>query len=121
MLSRTATALVMCFLTSAAQAAALDLSKCVVFAPTAMSGPEKKAIQVLVEEVEKRTQITLSVVTAWPAETTPVFAVGSASALKSFAGTLRGCPLGRGWCRRAGGISHPNFQGQGRPRCLRHR
>jgi hypothetical protein len=67
-------------------AAPLDLSKAVVVSPPTLSGPEKKAITVLVEEVEKRTQVRLPTVSVWPAESTPVIAVGPASALKSFAG-----------------------------------
>jgi hypothetical protein len=41
---------------------------------------------VLVEEIEKRTQIRLQTAGAWPVESTPVIAVGPASALKSFGG-----------------------------------
>jgi len=67
-------------------AAPLDLSKAVVVSPPTLSGPEKKAIQVLIEEVEKRTQVRLPTASVWPAESTPVIAVGPASALKSFAG-----------------------------------
>ena len=67
-------------------AAPLDLSKAVVVSPPTLSGPEKKAVTVLIEEVEKRTQVRLPTASVWPAESTPVIAVGPASALKSFAG-----------------------------------
>ena len=67
-------------------AGTLDLGKAVVVSPSNLSGPEKKAVAVLVEEVEKRTQIRLQTSNAWPAESTPVIAVGPASALTAFAG-----------------------------------
>ncbi len=35
----------------------IDLTHAVIITPTAMSGPEKKAILMLQEEVEKRTQV----------------------------------------------------------------
>jgi hypothetical protein len=66
--------------------APIDLRKCVVVAPATLSGPEMKAVQVLVEEVEKRTQVTLPVAHSWPADAVPVIAVGQAASLKSFAG-----------------------------------
>ncbi len=68
------------------RAASMDLGKCVVVTPPQLSGPEKKAIQVLVEEVEKRTQIRIPVTNTWPVKPTPVLAVGPASALKTFSG-----------------------------------
>jgi hypothetical protein len=67
-------------------AAELDLSKAVVFAPPALSAREKKAVQVLVEEIEKRTQIRLQTTAAWPPESAAVIAVGPAAALKTLAG-----------------------------------
>src|SRR5439155_26466101 len=66
--------------------AALDLSKAVVVSPENVSGPEKKAVTMLVEEVEKRTQIRWERSSSWPPSPTPVIAVGPASALNSFAG-----------------------------------
>ncbi len=68
------------------QAATLDLGKAVIVSPANLAGPEKKALMVLVEEIEKRTQIRLQTASTWPAESTPVIAVGPASALKAFAG-----------------------------------
>src|SRR2546428_3178445 len=40
-----------------AQAAAFDLTRAVIVAPANLSRPEQKAITMLAEEVEKRTQI----------------------------------------------------------------
>jgi len=39
------------------QTLALDLAKAVIVTPGKLSGPEKKAVTMLVEEVEKRSQI----------------------------------------------------------------
>src|SRR6266550_9194974 len=69
-----------------AHSAALDLSKAVVVSPENLSGPEKKAVTLLVEEVDKRTQIRWERASSWPSSPTPVIAVGPASALNSFAG-----------------------------------
>ncbi len=49
-------------------AAPTDLSKAVVVAPAGLAGPERKAVQVLVEEVEKRTQIQWEVTREAPSE-----------------------------------------------------
>jgi len=67
-------------------AGTLDLGKAVVVSPPNLSGPGKKAVTVLVEEVEKRTQIRLQTSNVWPAESTPVIAVGPAAALRAFGG-----------------------------------
>lgn len=69
-------------------AAELDLGKAVIVAPAELSGPERKAVQVLVEEVEKRTLIRWRVVHSWPNEPSTVIAVGPASQLENFAGPL---------------------------------
>ncbi|MPY90262.1 MAG: hypothetical protein GEU99_20350 [Luteitalea sp.] len=70
-----------------ASAAPLDLAKAVVVAPAGLSGPEKKAVAVLREEVEKRTQILFPVTDAWPAEQIPVITVGPASLVEQVAGS----------------------------------
>jgi len=66
--------------------AALDLSKAVVVFPANLSATEKKAVTVLVEEVEKRTQIHLESSTTWPVSAMAVIAIGPASALDTFGG-----------------------------------
>src|SRR6266496_155968 len=66
--------------------AALDLSKAVVVSPENLSGPEKKALSLLVEEVDKRTNIRWERASSWPSSPTPVIAVGPVWALNSFAG-----------------------------------
>src|SRR2546423_5200450 len=68
------------------QALALDLSKAVVCTSQTLSGPERKAVAMLVEEVEKRTQIRWERASAWPSGSAAVVAVGAESELNSFAG-----------------------------------
>ena len=71
-------------------ARALDLRDAViVFAPDA-SPRQKQAVKMLVEEAEKRTRIHWPQMTAWPTTNVPVIAVGLKSALREFAGPLRG-------------------------------
>jgi hypothetical protein len=64
----------------------IDLSRAVVVTPADVSGPEGKAVALLVDEVRKRTLLRWEVVHAWPAEATPVIAVGPAASLRGFAG-----------------------------------
>jgi hypothetical protein len=67
----------------------LDLSRAVIVMPPGLSGPEKRAIAILADEVEKRTQIRWRQTESWPAEAAvPVVVVGQASALKSFSEQL---------------------------------
>lgn len=59
----------------------MNLSNALVVAPATLSGPERKAVQMLVEEVEKRTQIR------WPVEEAAPRAVGRPTiAIRSEAG-----------------------------------
>jgi len=69
-----------------AQLNALDLQNAVVVSPPSLSGPEKRAVTMLIEEVEKRTHMLLPTMTAWPASNAPVIAVGNLSTLQQFAG-----------------------------------
>jgi hypothetical protein len=64
----------------------LDLTEAVVFSPENVSGPEKYAIAMLVDEVEKRTQIRWMTSSEWPGPARPVIAVGSSSSLSTVAG-----------------------------------
>jgi hypothetical protein len=64
----------------------IQLQNAVVVTPTQLSGPEQKAVELLVDEVSKRTQSRWAVTHAWPTEPVPVIAVGPASALPRFAG-----------------------------------
>ena len=65
---------------------ALDLKNAVIVTPPNLFGSEKKAVQMLIEEVAKRTELHLPTMTVWPASNAPVIAVGNRSLLKEFAG-----------------------------------
>jgi hypothetical protein len=54
----------------------VDLMRATVVTPETLSVPERTAVRVLVEEVEKRTTVRLPVATRWPADAVPVIAVG---------------------------------------------
>jgi len=69
-----------------ADAATLDLKNAVVLAPPESSARERKAVQMLTEEIEKRSRVLLPVLPSWPSSNTPVIAVGNQSALRQFAG-----------------------------------
>ncbi len=92
---------------------ALDLSKAVVVTPASLEGAEKKAVQSLVEEIESRTAIRLTVQQTWPTDGQPVIAVGPLSKAGQFAGayarTLNSAdkPSAEGYVIRTGGGADP--------------
>jgi hypothetical protein len=68
------------------QANALELRGAVVVSPTGLSAREQKAVQMLIEEIEKRTHVLLPAMSSWPTSNAPVIAVGNQSAVKQFTG-----------------------------------
>jgi hypothetical protein len=64
----------------------VDLSRAVIVTPPHLPGPEQKAVSMLADEVEKRTQLRWAVSESWPTEAVPVIAVGRDEALESYAG-----------------------------------
>jgi hypothetical protein len=68
------------------EAAALRLSKAVIVCPAQLSKPETKALELLVEEVQKRTLIRWQFAHDWPADSVPVIAIGPIARLDAFAG-----------------------------------
>lgn len=66
-------------------ARALDLSKAQIVAPRSLTLHEKRAVQLLVDQVEKHTLIRLPVRATWPASG-PAIGVGPAGAVEGFAG-----------------------------------
>ena len=69
-----------------AETAPLDLRNAVVVTPPNLNGPERKAVAMLVEEVEKRTGIRWPVSSDWPAGGRPAIAVTALSGLERLAG-----------------------------------
>ena len=66
----------------------IDLSRAVITAPANLSNPENKAVQMLAEEVEKRTFMKMSRIVSIPNDMTPAIVVVPMSSLKSFAGEI---------------------------------
>ena len=67
-------------------AGVLDLKNAVVLAPAALSRPEKKAVAMLIEEVERRTQVRWATVSTPPPNSRAVIAVGQAASLRPLLG-----------------------------------
>ena len=67
---------------------AMDLKTAVVVAPQNLNVQEKTAVAVLVDEVQKRTQMRLVVQNAMPAAGTPAIVVGTSANLVGLAGSL---------------------------------
>ena len=65
-------------------AAEIDLTHAVVVVPDGLSSTESKAVQVLVEEVRRRSRIGWDTMLRWPTASVPVIAVGPARLLDSF-------------------------------------
>jgi hypothetical protein len=74
------------FLLLAPVCLAADLTGAVVVTPEGLSAREEKAVAMLIDEVQKRTQVRWQVKHAWPTGDQPVVAVGPASSLAKFAG-----------------------------------
>ena len=77
------------------RAARLDLRTAVIVASPRATARERKAVQVLVEEVQKRTLIALPVETGWPA-------AGPATASSSARQSAPAWPSSSAWCRQTG-------------------
>lgn len=67
----------------------LDLTNAVIVTPTELSGPEKKAVTMLVEEVDRRCGVRWEVANALPGETSFI-AVGQASRLRASHSRIEG-------------------------------
>ncbi len=65
--------------------AGLDLSHAVLVTPSDLSGPERKAVEMVLDEVEKRSGIRWTETHAWPEDNVPVVAVGPSALLKTLA------------------------------------
>jgi hypothetical protein len=80
------TLLVFCSVSASAQRATapaaaddpslVDITRATVVTPATLNLQERTAVRVLVEEVERRTNVTLPVATEWPADSVAVVAIG---------------------------------------------
>src|SRR3954471_6360234 len=69
-----------------------DLARATIVTPATQTVPERTAVRVLVEEIEKRTAIRLPVSTTWPSDAIPVIAVGPLATAATWAGPGMGAP-----------------------------
>jgi hypothetical protein len=70
-------------------AAEIDLSQAVIVVPDGLSGPENKAVQLLVEEVRARAGAAWDVTIRWPQAAVPIVAIGPAHLLRSDSSPVR--------------------------------
>ncbi len=68
-----------------AAAPAVDLTHAWVVTPPELSGPGQKAVQMLLEEVEKRSRVRWQHANDWPGRKEPVVLVGPAAGVRSLA------------------------------------
>jgi hypothetical protein len=69
----------------------IDLRTARIVTPDNLSGPESKAVELLVDEIAARTRLTLPIARSWPSDAeTPVIAVGPAASIDRFAGQFAG-------------------------------
>jgi hypothetical protein len=74
------------FLTWHFRGNAIDLSRAMVVTPRGLASTEKKAVTMLIDEVEKRTGVRWRSTTTWPSPATTSIVLGSASSLRGLAG-----------------------------------
>lgn len=67
-----------------ADGARLNLANAVVLAPASLTAVERQAVLMLIEEVEKRSQVRWQSVSSWPDSNFPVIAVGPVTSLRQF-------------------------------------
>jgi len=75
-----------CSAVPADQPNTLDLQSAIVVTPPDLSGPEQKAVAMLLDEVEKRSLVRWPVMQEWPSNAQTVIAAGIATSLGKIAG-----------------------------------
>jgi hypothetical protein len=74
----------------------VDLTGATIVTPSTLAVPERTAVRVLVEEIEKRTTVRLPVASEWPAGTVPVIGIGPLATASGWATAgLRDAPPDR--------------------------
>jgi hypothetical protein len=59
-----------------ADSSLIDLTRATIVSPSTLAVPERTAVRVLVEEIERRTAVRLPVASQWPTDAVPVIAIG---------------------------------------------
>jgi len=65
--------------------ALVDLARATIVTPSTLTIPERTAVRVLVEEIERRTTVRLPVASQWPTGTVPVIGIGPLATASSWA------------------------------------
>jgi hypothetical protein len=86
---------------SARAAPVVDLTHASVVTPPGLTAPEQKAVQMLIEEVDKRSRVRWHICKEWPSGKEPIVLVGPAAAVRSLASRH--------------GLTLPDGAGQGGP------
>ena len=63
----------------------VDLTRATIVTPSTLTVPERTAVRVLVEEIERRTTVRLPVASHWPNGTIPVIGIGPLATASSWA------------------------------------
>jgi hypothetical protein len=79
-----ASLLLLSFVASSAEPT-VDLNNAIIVSAADAPPPERKAVQMLAEEVSKRTRLRWERETSWPTNDVPIVVVGSAASLQPFA------------------------------------
>src|SRR5687767_13176754 len=82
-----AVSVILLYAAQASAAELLDITRAVVVAPASAGKIEKKAVAMLIEEVERRTQTRWRVSAVWPADGSPVIAIVRAANLRAMSAT----------------------------------
>ena len=93
----------------------LDLSEARIYSPPGLSPREERALLVLAQEVEKRTELRLPALRTWPSIPAPMVVAGTISTLSRLQGHLPGGIPGQGGVRQAEGYALRVAQGEGAP------
>ena len=91
----------------------INLEKAVLVSPQNLSTPELNAIEMLVDELEKRTLVRWEVLHKWPEEPVPVVAIGQRSRLKEISPALAEHVLSEPAADAAEGYSIRVIRGEG--------
>ena len=70
----------------------INLTGATIVTPSTLTVPERTAVRVLVEEIEKRTTVRLTVSSQWPSGTVPVIGIGIGPLAKASAWVAAGVP-----------------------------
>jgi hypothetical protein len=97
---------------TAISAAALDLKQAAVVMPRGLSGPEQKAVTMLIQEVEKRTHLQWPETNDWPGTSAPVIVVGTGAELKQLGALALSTGRGAGVGGEQGAPPAPGNSGQ---------